>query len=53
MEILLRQNEGFMAGHYPSPEEFYREQERYLTIEEFLTLEAEDMEENDDQASVG
>lgn len=52
-ELVEQHSESFKAGAMPSQEDFYRDSERYQTIEHLINLEYEDMEIFYDQTSVG
>lgn len=52
-ELVEQHSEAFKDGAMPSPEDFYRDSERYQTIEHLINLEFEDMEIFYDQTSMG
>jgi hypothetical protein len=52
-ELKERHSELFMNGEYPSSENFYRDSERFRTIDDIVNLSYDDMEAFYDQTSVG
>jgi len=52
-ELAKRHEQHFTDSIRTSDEEFYRDSERYQTIEDLVNLEIEDIEEFYDQTSVG
>ena len=52
-ELKERHNYLFIIGQYPNSEEFYRDSERYQTIDGVVNLSYEEMEAFYDQTSVG
>lgn len=52
-ELLDKYNELFKSTVLPPSEDFYRDSERYQTIQDVINLEYEDMETFYDQTSMG